>query len=254
MIRAALSLALVLIAAAPARAETVVAGVSLDEIGITARFDGTEVLIYGAVRREEPEPDGPPLHVIVTLEGPAGSVTIRRKEKIAGIWVNTEEVGVSATPTYYSVASTGPLGEILDPAEDVRQRISVPLAVRAFSGPLEVEDARPFTEALLRIRMAEGQYTLSEGSVALIEGTLFRADFQLPANLVEGDYKMRIYLLRGGQVIDSHRSALPVRKIGLERTLFLMSRENAYAYGLMSLVLAVVAGWAASAAFRLMRR
>ncbi len=252
MIRALLLL--VLLGAAPAYAETVVAGLSLDEVGITSSFDGTEVLIYGAVRRDAPEPAGPPMQVIVTLEGPAGSVTIRRKDHIAGIWINTEEVGVSATPSYYSVASTGPLDEILDPAEDVRQRISVPLAVRAFSGPLEVEDARPFTEALLRIRVAEGQYSLAEGSVKLIEGTLFRADFKLPANLVEGDYKVRIYLLRGGEVIDLYRSALPVRKIGLERTLFLMSREHAYAYGMMSLVLAVVAGWAASAAFRMLRR
>ncbi len=242
-----------LLAALPARAETVVAGLSLDEIGITARFDGSEVLIYGAVRRDAPEPDGPPLQVIVTLEGPAGAVTIRKKSREAGIWINTEQVGVAATPSYYAVASTGPLADILDPAEDVRQRISVPLAVRAFSGPLEVADARPFTEALLRIREAEGLYSLSEGSVVLVEGTLFRADFRLPANLVEGDYKTRIFLLRGGIVIDAHRAALPVHKVGIERAIFVLSRQNPLVYGLLSLFIAVAAGWAASAAFRFLR-
>ncbi|MDP1668180.1 TIGR02186 family protein [Phaeovulum sp.] len=246
-------LALLLFAALPASAETVVAGQSLDEIGITARFDGSEVLIYGAVRRDAPEPEGPPLEVIVTLEGPSGAVTIRKKTREAGIWINTEQVGVAATPSYYAVASTGPLADILDPAEDVRQRISVPLAVRAFSGPLEVDDARPFTEALLRIREAEGLYSLSEGTVRLVEGTLFRADFRLPANLVEGTYKTRIFLLRGGKVIDAYRAALPVRKVGIERILFALSRQNPLAYGLLSLVLAVTAGWAASAAFRFLR-
>lgn len=246
--------ALLLLAALPARAETVVAGQSRDEIGITASFNGSEVLIYGAVRRNAPEPEGPPLEVIVTLEGPAGAVTIRKKTREAGIWVNTQEVGVAGTPSFYAVASTGPLADILDPAEDTRQRISVPLAVRAFSGPLEVDDARPFTEALLRIREAEGQYSLSEGSVTLVEGTLFRADFKLPADLVEGDYKTRIFLLRGGKVIDSYRAALPVRKVGIERALFLLSRQQPFAYGLLSLAIAVAAGWAASAAFRLLRR
>lgn len=244
---------LLLIAAGPARSETVVAGQSLDEIGITARFDGSEVLIYGAVRRDAPEPPGPPLEVIVTLEGPSGAVTIRKKTREAGIWINTEQVGVAATPSFYAVATTGPLADILAPAEDVRQRISVPLAVRAFSGPLEVEDARPFTEALLRIRQAEGTYSLAEGAVTLVEGTLFRADFVLPANLVEGTYRTRIFLLRGGKVIDAYSAALPVRKVGIERLVFSMSRQQPLLYGLISLALAVAAGWAASAAFRYLR-
>lgn len=247
-------IALLLLAAVPARAETVVAGLSLDEIGITASFDGSEVLIYGAVRRDAPEPPGPPLEVIVTLEGPPGAVTIRKKTRRAGIWINTEEVGVGATPSYYAVATTGPLADILDPAEDIRQRISLPLAVRAFSGPLVVDDARPFTEALLRIREAEGLYSLSEGAVMLVEGTLFRADFRLPANLIEGDYKTRIFLLRGGRVVDAYRAALPVRKVGMERRIFALSRQNPLAYGLISLLIAVSAGWVASEAFRLLRR
>jgi uncharacterized protein (TIGR02186 family) len=239
--------------ALPAGAETVVAGLSLDSISITASFEGSEVLIYGAVKRDAPEPPGPPLEVIVTLEGPSTPVTIRRKNRQAGVWINTERVAVAAAPSFYAVATTGPLATILDAGEDLRQRISVPLAVRAFAGPLEVENATPFTEALLRIREADRLYGLSEGSVTLVEGTLFRADFRLPANLIEGNYKTRIFLLRDGKVIDVHRTALPVRKVGLEGWLFALSRQEPFAYGLFSLVLAVLAGWAASAAFRLLR-
>jgi uncharacterized protein (TIGR02186 family) len=250
MIRA---LAILLMLAVPAQAERVVAGLSQESIGITASFDGSEILIYGAVKRDSPEPEGKPLEVIVTLEGPSGPVTIRRKNREFGIWIHTESVGVAAAPSYYVVATTGPLADILNPAEDQRQRISVPLAMRAFSGPLEVDDARPFTEALIRIREAEGQYLLNEGGVALLDQTLFRADFHLPANLTEGDYKVRIFLLRDGIVVDQYRAALPVRKVGLERWIFALSRENPLAYGLLAIFLAVFAGWAASAAFRLVR-
>lgn len=250
MIRA---LCLLLCLAAPAAAEEVVAGLSRDNIGITASFDGSEILIYGAVKRFAPAPDGAPLEVIVTLEGPSGPVTVRRKSREFGIWVNTETVGVAAAPSFYAVATTGPLAQILAPEQDVTQRISVPLAVRAFSGRLEVEDARPFTEALLRIREAEGLYSLLEGHVKLVEDTLFRADFRLPANLIEGDYKTRIFLLRGGRVVDQHRAAIYVRKVGLERQLFILSRQEPAVYGLISLALAVFAGWAAAAVFRLIR-
>ncbi|MFP1643917.1 TIGR02186 family protein [Pontitalea aquivivens] len=250
MIRA---LALLLCLALPARGEEVVAGLSRDNIGITASFDGSEILIYGAVKRFEALPEGPPLEVIVTLEGPSAGVTIRRKSREAGIWVNTESVGIAAAPTFYAVATSGPIGQILTPEEDVTQRISVPLAVRAFAGPLEVEDTRPFTEALVRIREAEGLYSLAEGHVTLVEDTLFRADFRLPANLIEGDYKTRIFLLRGGRVVDQHRAAIYVRKVGLERWLYVTSRNQPALYGLIALVLAVFAGWAAAAVFRLIR-
>lgn len=254
MIRAfLLSLGLILATVQSLAAESVVAGLSHDNIGITASFNGSEILIYGAVKRESPFPSEHPLHVIVTLEGPSETVKIRRKSREMGIWVNTDSVIVGAAPTYYSIATTGPFEDILDPAIDVRERIGIPLAVRAFSGPIEVSDARPFTQALLRIREGEGLYSLNEGGVHLVEQTLFRADFALPSNLIEGDYKTRIFLLRNGQLVDRYQTAIYVRKVGLERWLYMLSRDYAALYGLLALTLAVFAGWAAAAVFRLFR-
>ena len=254
MIRAfLLSFGLLLAGAQSLTAESVVAGLSHDNIGITASFNGSEILIYGAVKRESPFPNEKPLHVIVTLEGPSETVKIRRKSREMGIWVNTDSVIVGAAPTYYSIATTGPFEEILDPTVDVRERIGIPLAVRAFSGPIEVSDARPFTQALLRIREGEGLYSLNEGGVHLVEQTLFRADFKLPSNLIEGDYKTRIFLLRGGQLVDRYQAAIYVRKVGLERWLYMLSQDYAALYGLLALALAVFAGWAAAAIFRLFR-
>ncbi|HEY0212836.1 MAG TPA: TIGR02186 family protein [Paenirhodobacter sp.] len=251
----ALLLALPGMAPAQTRPETerVVAGLSHDNIGITAAFNGSEVFIYGAVKRNAPEPGGAPLQVIVTLEGPMQPLTVRHKSREWGIWLNTSKVRVAAAPSYYSVATTGPIATILSPATDATQRISVPMAMRGFAGPLEVDDARPFTEAMLRIRETEGTYSLREGAVHLVEDTLFRADFVLPANLVEGDYKSRIFLLRNGVLVDSHQAAIYVRRVGLERWIFMMAREHAPIYGTLALAIAVLAGWGASTIFRLIR-
>lgn len=241
-------------ARADAPAERVVAGIGSDSIGITAAFTGSEVLIYGAVKRSTPEPDGPPLAVIVTLEGPSQALTIRKKSREMGIWINSSKVRVAAAPSYYSVAATGRLKDILSPQTDDTQRISVAKAMRAFEGPLEVDDARPYTEAMLAIRERNGIYSVHEGAVHLVEDTLFRADFALPANLVEGDYKTRIFLLRGGDVVDTFQTSIAVRRVGLERLLYLMAHEHAPIYGVLCLLLAAVAGWAAAAAFRVIRR
>ncbi len=94
-----------------------------------------------------------------------------------------------------------------------------------------MEDARPFTEALLRIREAEGQFSIVDSGVQVQQDTLFRVDFDLPANLTEGDYKARVFLLRNGEVIDRHRAAIYVRKVGLERWLYSASREQPWLYG-----------------------
>ena len=75
----------------------------------------------------------------------------------------------------------------------------------------------------------------------------------MPANLTEGAYPTRIFLTREGKVVSSYSTEIEVRKVGLERWLFTMSREQPLIYGLMSLAIAIAAGWGASAAFRLVR-
>lgn len=234
-------------------AERVVAGLSSDSVAITASFDGSDILIYGAIKRETPIPPGPPLEIIVTVEAPSRALTVWRKERRFGIWVNTERVRVAAAPGFYAVATTGPLDEILQPEWDARYRISLPLAMRAL-GEDVVVDVVPFTEALVRLREENGLFRLDEGSVTLVEQTLFRADVRLPANLVEGSYRTRIFLLRNGEVVDVYRAPIDVRKVGLERWLYRLAFDQPLIYGLMSLAVAVVAGWAASAAFRHLRR
>lgn len=234
--------------------ERLVTGLSTDNIGITANFTGSEILIYGAIARETPVPSGPPLQVIVTLEGPSRAVTIRRKERVLGIWINRASAEVAAAPGFYAVATSAPLRRILQPAEDTAYRISLPLAIRALGNVQTVEDITPFTEALMRLRSEDQRYRLDENSVQIGEQTLFRADIRLPTQLVEGVYKARVFLLRGGHVVDMQRAAIDVRKVGLERWLYRLALDQPMFYGLLSLFIAVAAGWGASAAFELVRR
>lgn len=253
MIRLLAALVALFALALPAQAEKVVAGLSAKDIGITASFDGSTVLIYGAVKRDAPEPEGR-LGVIVTLEGPLQRVTVRRKSREFGIWVNTGKIVVPEAPSYYAVAASAPLEKILPPTLDALERISLPLAMQSFAGPLGENDTRPYAEALMRIRSGKGAYHLDVSRVSLVQDTLFRADFDLPANLIEGDYKVRIFLLRAGNLIDRAESRIRVRRVGLERLVYTLSRDNPPLYGALSLALAIFAGWAASAVFRLLRR
>jgi hypothetical protein len=54
-------------------------------------------------------------------------------------------------------------------------------------------------------------------------------------------------------VVNDFETDIDVRKVGLERFLFALSRENPLIYGLMSLAIAIFAGWSASAVFQFIR-
>ena len=238
--------------ALPAAAEEIVLGLSHDEVAITTSFDGSEIFVFGAVKREAPMPDGE-LGVIVTIAGPSVPVTVRRKERRFGIWVNTEGVEIEAAPSYYAVATSAAFDDVLSIRENLRYKVSVPSMIEAISAPATVIDASTYVQALMRIREDAESYLLLEGAVVIDDETLFRTRIQLPSALTEGAYATRIFLTRDGEVVSEYETAIDVRKVGLERWLFSLSREQPVFYGLMSLAIAIFAGWGASAAFSLLR-
>lgn len=227
--------------------EDVVLGLSQSRVRITANFDGSEILIFGAIRREAPTPDSE-LDVIIAVAGPSTPVVVRKKARRWGIWINTEAAEIRSAPSLYAVASSKPLSEILSEQTDTIYRITAPRAVWTLGSEKE------FAEAVLRIRRDQGLYTLNESSVEVAEQTLFRTSISMPANLTEGAYRTRVFLLRDQQVVSDFETVIDVRKVGLERFLFNLSREQSLVYGLLSLAIAIAAGWGASAAFRMLNR
>lgn len=237
---------------APAQDEEIVAGLSQNVVSITATFVGSEILIFGAVKRDAPAPSGE-FGVAVVVEGPSQQITVRRKEKRMGIWVNTDAVEVEAAPSFYAIATNAPFGEVISPEVDSAEHVSIPESIQILESET-VADVESFAEAVIRIRSNAGLYKIAEGAVNVTQDTLFDTRIQLPANLTEGLYDVRIYLTRGGEVVARHTADIDVRKVGLERWLYNLAHEQAILYGLMSLAIAIAAGWGASAFFRVFFR
>ncbi len=234
--------------------EGVIATLSANRVSITADFSGSEIYVAGAVKRAAPAPDDSDLDVIIVVTGPSERVTVRRKERVFGVWANTDSVEVDAAPSFYAIASTRPLDVALSDTDSLRHRIGLGYAVRVVGEAREGLSPEDFGRAVIRIRERSGIYYESPDGVDLIEDTLFTANFVLPANLVEGDYAARVFLLRDRKVIDSFETSIEVRKVGLERWIFNLSREWPFIYGLLSIAVALGAGWGASEVFRMLRR
>jgi len=241
-------------AAAQPVEERVIAGLSQAHVWITTDFSGSEIFIYGAVKRDAPVPKTWPLDIIVVVEGPTQPVTVRKKERRFGIWVNGAGVEVDSAPSFYAVATTGPFRDIISWTDDLMYRVGLDQIVRLIGKPTDLTYPEEYRQAAIRLRRDSGLYVELPGTVKVTDETLFETRIRLPANLVEGDYKARIFLLRDKNVLDVFESSIEVRKVGFERWIYTMAQEQSALYGALSIMVALAAGWLASTAFRMMFR
>lgn len=247
--RRLLLLLVLLVLPAGGRAEEVVAALSQTDVSITTGFTGSEIFVWGAIKREAPPPDQQ-LDIVVAVTGPPEKVVLRQKERRFGIWLNGEGVQIDSAPSLYVVATTRPFNEAMSYTDNLRFRVGLDNAIRLIDAPIWVKTVENYRQALIRLRQAQGLYFVQEGGVTLHEGTLFDARIRLPARLTEGDYQARIFLLRDRKVVDVEEVSILVRKVGLERWIYRMAQDRGWLYGLLSLAVALAAGWLASAFFR----
>lgn len=239
---AIVGLAGVLGAAIPARAEPLVADLSDYVIAITVGFTGSKVLLYGATEGEG--------DVVIVVRGPRADAVVRRKEEVAGVWVNRRSVGFSRAPMFYAVAANRPIDEILSPLEAARHEIGLDnIDVRAAADDAGVA-VNEFREALLRRGQSSGLYAQSTLPVRFLGARLFRTSINLPANVPTGNYFVHFYLVRDGRVVNAQTSTLVVTKLGMEAAIYDLAHQRPELYGLMAVIVAMLVGWLAGAVFR----
>ena len=232
----------VLAIALPARAaDPLVADLSSREIAITTGFTGSELLLFGAV-------DGAG-DVVVVVRGPPRQEVVRRKQRIAGVWVNADSVSFREVPSFYHVASTRPLAEIATP----RALTGLELGADRLKFQ-RVGSARPgdgaFRKALLRNKRRDRLYSNGGGKIKMRGRRLFRTTVVFPTIVPTGTYSVDVLLFRGGRVVDTETTPLTVRKVGLEANIYDFAHQQSALYGIIAILIALMAGWLAGAVFR----
>ena len=65
----------------------IVADLSQDNVEISTDFLGAKILLFGAYDGKKGDDI-----IIVVVTGPKGLVTVQKKEKVLGVWVNTQKI------------------------------------------------------------------------------------------------------------------------------------------------------------------
>ncbi|WP_339614500.1 TIGR02186 family protein [uncultured Parvibaculum sp.] len=238
-----------------ARADRLVTDLSQHQVSIRSNFTGTEILLFGAVEAPQAE-RAVDRDIIVVVTGPTRTVKVRRKEQMAGIWVNHDSVTYPNVPGYHAIASTRPLEVIASPETLREQRIgienyefgdAVATGIDGTQEFLPPDTERDFWKALIRNKRRDGLYLTDPGGVIFLGQTLFRATLDLPATVPVGLYTAKVYLLKDGKVVDTISSPLYIDKGGIERFIYRLAYNNALLYGLIAVIGAAFFGWLASA-------
>lgn len=240
--------------ATPLPPERVEADVSTRTIAVTYGYSGSEILVFGTIENSrQPSAESGFYDVVVVVEGAAEPLTVRKKGRVAGLWLNTAAFSFNAVPSYYALASTRPIEDFTEAAvrdetgigiEAVRMAAAATSAVRVSS-----EELLEYKAAVARLKTAQGLYKRDDYSVAFTGRSLFRASIELPATVPVGPLTARVYLFHDGQLLSRYQSKVTLEREGIERWLYAFAFEQPFLYGLMTVLIAVITGLLASALF-----
>jgi uncharacterized protein (TIGR02186 family) len=240
-------LSLLLMAAAK---PVLVPDVSARRIEIRYSFTGAQLLLFGAILYPRGRvPENPP-DIAVVLRGPVEPIVVREKQKIAGIWMNAESARFRSAPSFYAVASSRPLTELVDERTAAIYEIGLQNLQLSPGSAALPEKARRFEAGLIEMRRRKGLYSENPDGVEITAGVLYRARIDIPSQVPVGTYTAETFLIDDGRVLAVATREIYVGKTGFERFVSNAARRNEFLYGLAAVIMSLTLGWAAAVILR----
>jgi uncharacterized protein (TIGR02186 family) len=238
----------------PAAAERIVSSLSTHRVLITSNFTGAELILFGSIELDTaPAPRRGGYDVVVTVIGPRHVLVTRRKERVFGIWVNTDSRVFIDPPAYLATFANRPLNAIAN--AEIRRRLQIgfenmqlPQRIGADVG--EVTSNDPFRTAFIRLKSEHELYREEPNAVTFLTPNLFRTGVPLPADAPIGNYEVDVKLFTDGAMIARTNSAFELVKFGFEQFVADAAHSHGLLYGLATALMALATGWLASVMFR----
>ena len=223
---------------ASALTNPMVADISQNAVEIHSSFNGAQLLVFGARTI--------PGELVIVVRGPGENIVMRRKERIAGMWMHVEQHKYANLPLFYAMAATKPLEQIASPA--MLQSLGLgeaPITLASSSKPNAVFDAA-LVNALGKRNWWQPQFS----PITYFGESLFKAKLDMPDTLPGGDYTAEVYLFDHGILRAIQTIPLTVYKTGFEAKLVDHAKNDSLRYGLAAVLMAFFGGWLANRLFQ----
>ncbi len=227
--------------------------VSQRQIDIQSGFTGAEMLVFGAIIYPRGVAPQGQVDVAVVLRGPARSITLREKQKIAGIWVNADSTDFRSVPAYYAIASSRPLDQIVSSKTAAIYELGLDRLQLSPSGEVDAAEQRRFVDGLVDLNRRNGLFRQESGTVEITDQVLYRARLNIPSSVPVGVYTAETLLIRDGRVIVADDNVqVRIRKSGFEQLVTILAQDYALFYGAMAVLVSLLLGWFAGFVFNRM--
>lgn len=234
-----------------ARDPILVPEISQHEVQVRQGFRGTELLLFGAILTPEGARAGRDYDIVVVLKGPTQSIVLREKQRIAGMWINAASTEFRSAPTFFAVASSRPIHQIVDDKTAAIYELGLAWLQLSPIGAYEPKEQARFSAGLVDLMQREGLYNEDPHGVKLSEQVLYQARIALPSSVQTGTYTAETFAVTRGRVITSAISKVEVRKQGFERAVADFAEYSGFFYGLLAVALSVAMGFLAGRLFAL---
>ena len=222
----------------------IVADLSQENVKISTDFQGAKILLFGAYDGKKGD------DIIVIVTGPKGLVTVQKKEKILGVWVNPRKVNYINTPKYLSISSNRRIDDILNKKTQKMSEIGLNnLKIRIQPG-IKVQKEGNWRQALTRNMLKSNLWSINENSVTLNKDSLFRSYLKLPSNVITGQFEVKILHYRNSKLVSQQINSINVSKSGISAEIYDIAQNYSTLYGIFAVLLAVLVGWGSNLIFR----
>jgi len=229
-------------------AQALTCSVTPDNIPITLSYHGAQLTITGQSASTD--------DLIVTITSEPADTALKYKEKVGGlVWMKKGSLEFKDAPRVYLLHSTADLSRILGAAE-LNQHL---LGFDALRGHIRIEDSQgneadgKWFDEYLKFKKQEKVYDAQEGTIVRqhgVEGNTYQVEVSWPYQAPPGTYKVEVFAARDGKVVDRAATQFEVKSTGITSILSKMAFDQAGLYGIMAVVIALIAGLAVGAIFK----
>ena len=217
--------------------------ISEDNIKIETNFIGKEVIIFGILNDDQ--------ETILTIKGPEKNAIIQKKERILGFWFNTKQITYNQIPSIFFIASSRNIKDILPTSTIIKEELSFDyLFENKLSQRNFISDVSLDTWNNNFVRIKKNKNLFKEYKVDKIENKLFQTRFFFPAKSIPGEYKVNVYQIKNNIILNNKEKIINLKKSGLGSQIYNFANNNAAAYGLFTIIFAVLSGFLAATLFR----
>ena len=216
---------------------------SQNNIKIETDFNGKEIIIFGILNDDQ--------ETIIAIKGPQKKALIQKKERILGFWFNTKQITYDKIPSIFFIASSANIEKILPTSSLIKEEIGFDyllenkISQRNFISDISLES---WGKNFVRLKKSKDLFKVFK--IEKIENKLFQTRVFFPSDSIPGKYLVNVYQIKNNVILSKNEKYINFVKSGIGSKIYNFAHNNAAAYGLFTIIFAILSGFLAAALFR----